>query len=75
MSIEKNNELALCFNSNDDIATLFEDTAIAIKNNGYSGIMILYDEFGSFLENKNVGFAKDLNIIQGFAEKCNTSKN
>ena len=59
---------------NDDIATLFEDTAIAIKDKGYRGIVVLYDEFGMFLENKTSGFSKDLNIIQGFAEKCNSSK-
>ena len=46
----------------------------ALKANGYSGVFVIYDEFGKYLE-KGVHTPTDLNIqfLQNFAEFCNRS--
>ena len=45
-----------------------------LKNKGYHGIFVIYDEFGKYLE-KGVHNPTDLNIqfLQNFAEFCNRS--
>ncbi len=53
---------------------LYKDTLELLKNKGYSGIFVIYDEFGKYLE-KGVHNPTDLNIqfLQNFAEFCNRS--
>ena len=57
----------------NDIAALYADVANKIKKYGYSGLFIIYDEFGLFLENQDVDFNTKLNKLQNLAEKCNSS--
>lgn len=57
----------------NDIPNCYEDIAIKISKHGYSGIFVVFDEFGVFLENQDDGFTSRLNRIQSFAEKCNSS--
>ncbi len=59
---------------NNDIAYIYNDVAIKLKKYGYSGIFVIYDEFGVFLENQSIDFEQRLNKIQNFAEKCNSSE-
>ena len=59
----------------NDIASLYADVANKIKDYGYSGLFIIYDEFGLFLENQDKDFNNKLNKLQNLAEKCNSSNN
>lgn len=57
----------------NDISFLYSDVSNKVKNYGYSGLFIIFDEFGVFLENHTVDFASRLNKMQTLAEKCKTS--
>lgn len=59
----------------NDIASLYADVANKVKDYGYSGLFIIYDEFGVFLENQDKEFNNKLNKLQNLAEKCNSSNN
>ena len=59
----------------NDIASLYADVANKVKNYGYSGLFIIYDEFGIFLESQDKEFNNKLNKLQNLAEKCNSSNN
>ena len=59
--------------ASNDIPNCYEDISIKLSKYGYSGIFVVFDEFGVFLENQNDGFVTRLNRIQAFAEKCNSS--
>lgn len=57
-----------------DVIKIYESVVEAIKPFGYSGIFVVYDEFGKFLEGSvNNSSAMDIKLIQDFAEKCNRS--
>lgn len=56
---------------NDDVTKIYYDVSLKLKDYGYSGIFIIYDEFGVFLENKKNDFILKLNKLQNLAEKCN----
>ena len=58
---------------NNDFGTIYEGVALKIKELGYTGIFTIFDEFGVFLENQSGDFALRLNMVQSFAEKCNSS--
>ena len=53
----------------------YKKVNIELKQKGYGGIFIIYDEFGKYLE-KGVHNPTDLNIqfLQNFAEFCDRSK-
>jgi len=59
-----------------DIAALYEDVAQKIKQRGYRGIYVVFDEFNKYLEAavKNRELL-DLKPLQDFAEMCNRSEN
>ncbi len=57
----------------NDIGVMYSDVVHNIKQYGFSGIFVIFDEFGVFLENQNADFILKLNRIQSFAEKCNAS--
>ena len=57
----------------NDISKIYQSVANSIHNFGYTGLFVIFDEFGVFLENKTPDFAVKLNKIQAFAEKCNSS--
>lgn len=57
-----------------DIVELYENVAIAIKQKGYSGLFVVYDEFSKYLEaNITDASVSDVKMLQDFAEKCNRS--
>lgn len=57
-----------------DFSLTYADVSKKIKEYGFSGIFVIYDEFGVLLENQDQDFVSKLNKIQSFAEKCETSE-
>ena len=57
-----------------DFSLTYMDISKKIKKFGFSGIFVIYDEFGVLLENQGPDFISKLNKIQNFAEKCETSE-
>lgn len=57
-----------------DFSLTYADVSKKIKEYGFSGIFVIYDEFGVFLENQDQDFVAKLNKIQSFAEKCEASE-
>ena len=57
-----------------DTLNFYKNTLDILKTKRYSGIFVIYDEFGKYLE-KGVHNPTDLNIqfLQNFAEFCNRS--
>ncbi len=52
----------------------FHDTVVSLKDAGYGGIIIIWDEFGRFMEAKSSdAFGNDAAQLQTFAEFCNRS--
>ena len=59
-----------------DVIGVFESVIDALKDRGYNGAFVVYDEFGKFLEGSvDKSSAMDIKIVQDFAEKCNRSGN
>lgn len=57
-----------------DIVKVYEDVAKKVKNFGYNGLFVVYDEFSKFLENSmGKTSAMEIKMIQDFAELCNRS--
>ncbi len=57
-----------------DVVELFENAVKGLKQHGYSGIYLVYDEFSKYLEaNITEASANDIKMLQDFAEKCNRS--
>ena len=59
---------------NTDIVKTYSDIVNQLKDFGYNGIFIIYDEFSKTIDNNNDFLSKDLKIIQDFAEIANRSK-
>lgn len=59
----------------DNIVNVYSEVARKIqeKDKNCKGIFIVFDEFGSFLNNQTNEFSLKLNVIQSFAEMCNES--
>lgn len=82
VSFEKFQQLFQCvnhgyqFNSliSSDFGLTYADISKEIKKYGYTGLFVIFDEFGVFLENQSPDFLSKLNKIQSFAEKCETSE-
>lgn len=56
-----------------NIIEIYDEVSKKIVNYDYVGLNVIFDEFGVFLENKDRKFIKNLNFIQNFAEKANSS--
>lgn len=56
-----------------NIIEIYDEVSEKIKKYNFIGINVIFDEFGVFLENKDRKFLKNLNFIQNFAEKANSS--
>ncbi len=57
-----------------DVAELYESVTKSLKERGYLGIFVVYDEFSKFLEaNIAAASVSDTKMLQDFAEKCNRS--
>jgi hypothetical protein len=53
---------------------IFHTTAEALRSFGYTGILIIWDEFGRFLESRlGDAFGTEAALLQSFAEFCNRS--
>lgn len=61
----------------DDIVSVYSDISkkVTKADKRCKGLFVIFDEFGSFLNNQTSDFVKQLNKIQCFAEKCNSSSN
>ena len=59
-----------------DVVELYDEAIRGIKQHGYSGIYVVYDEFSKYLEaNITEASVSDTKMLQDFAEKCNRSGN
>ena len=57
-----------------DVVELYESVAKELRNKGYSGLYVVYDEFSKYLEaNITEASLSDTKMLQDFAEKCNRS--
>ncbi|AVQ21821.1 hypothetical protein C4N15_09255 [Fusobacterium necrophorum subsp. funduliforme] len=57
-----------------DVVELYESVAKGLKEKGYSGVYVVYDEFSKYLEaNIKTASVSDTKMLQDFAEKCNRS--
>lgn len=57
-----------------DVVELYESAVKGLREQGYSGIYVIYDEFSKFLEaNISEASVSDTKMLQDFAEKCNRS--
>jgi len=57
-----------------DVVELYESVANSLKQKGFSGVYVVYDEFSKFLEANIVDASvSDTKMLQDFAEKCSRS--
>ena len=57
-----------------DVVELYEKVVDKIKNKGYNGVYIIYDEFSKYLEASIANTTiSDIKLLQDFAEKCDRS--
>ena len=57
-----------------NVVELYESVVKSLKQRGYLGIYVVYDEFSKFLEsNITAASVSDTKMLQDFAEKCNRS--
>lgn len=57
-----------------DVVELYENVVDKLKDRGYNGVYIIYDEFSKYLES-SIAYAtvSDTKLLQDFAEKCERS--
>ncbi len=61
-------------NAGPSTESIFRATAEAIQSSGYAGIVVIWDEFGRFLDSRvGEAFGADAALLQSFAEFCNRS--
>ena len=59
-----------------DVVELYESVAKSLKEKGYTGVYVVYDEFSKYLEtNITDASVSDTKMLQDFAEKCCRSGN
>ena len=59
-----------------DVVELYEGVVKSLKEKGFTGVYVIYDEFSKFLEaNISEASVSDTKMLQDFAEKCNRSGN
>jgi hypothetical protein len=59
-----------------DVVELFENITAKLKDKGYSGVYVIYDEFSKYLESSiATATNSDIKLLQDFAEKCDRSGN
>lgn len=53
---------------------IFRDVSVQLSKYNYNGIIVLWDEFGRYLEGRATQvFGKEAELLQSFAESCNYS--
>ena len=59
----------------NNIPKIYENVAYELKKYGYTGIIIVFDEFSKFIEGEDSReTSKDMELIQSMCELCNSSK-
>ena len=59
-----------------DVVDIYEKVSLGLKDKGYSGLYVIYDEFSKYLESSiSNATIDDIKLLQDFAEKCDRSKN
>ncbi len=62
--------------ANVDVVELYENIAVKLKDHGFDGIYIIYDEFSKYLESSIANTTiSDIKLLQDLAEKCDRSGN
>lgn len=57
---------------NANVVDVYGKVNVALKDKGYSGMYVVYDEFGKYLEtNISRTTESEMKLLQDFAEKCN----
>lgn len=57
-----------------DVVELYEKVVDKLKDEGYDGVYIIYDEFSKYLESSIANTTiSDIKLLQDFAEKCDRS--
>ena len=57
-----------------DVVELYEKVVDKLKDEGYNGVFIVYDEFSKYLESSIANATiSDIKLLQDFAEKCDRS--
>jgi hypothetical protein len=57
-----------------DIVDLYEIIATKLKDKGFNGVYVIYDEFSKYLESSiSTATNSDIKLLQDFAEKCDRS--
>ena len=57
-----------------DVVELYESVVDKLKDHGYDGVYIIYDEFSKYLEASIANTTiSDIKLLQDFAEKCDRS--
>lgn len=57
-----------------DVVEIYEKVNDKLLEKGYSGMLIVYDEFSKYLESSITSASiSDIKLLQDFAEKCNRS--
>ena len=57
-----------------DVTELYEKVVDKLRDKGYSGVYIIYDEFSKYLESSIAhATVSDTKLLQDFAEKCDRS--
>ena len=55
-----------------NVVDIYDKVNTALKSRGYTGMYVVYDEFGKYLEsNISTATDSDTKMLQDFAEKCN----
>ena len=58
---------------NDDVIKNYKDIAYKLKDYGYSGIFIVFDEFSKFIDADISGLTNELKVLQDLAEVVSRS--
>lgn len=59
--------------TNDDVVKNYQDISVKLKDYGYSGLFVVFDEFSKFIDADNDSLLLDLKILQDLAEAAQRS--
>ena len=59
--------------TNDDVVKNYQDISVKLKDYGYSGLFVVFDEFSKFIDAENDSLLLDLKILQDLAEAAQRS--